>query len=68
MKDVSKYFLELNHSLRRGTALFSPGHALGLSPVGEVDSTGSILDASDLSFDNTQGSVLGPGVEDSMLR
>ena len=55
--------------LRRGTAIFSPGVGLGLSPVreGDYNSTCSILDASDLSFDNTQGSVLG-GHDDSKLR
>ena len=54
---------------RRGTAIFSPGVGLGLSPVreGDYNSTCSILDASDLSFDNTQGSVLG-GHDDSKLR
>ena len=42
---------------------------LGLSPVreGDYNSTCSILYASDLSFDNTQGSVLG-GQDDSKLR
>ena len=56
-------------SSRRGTAIFSPGVGLGLSPVreGDYNSTCSILDASDLSFDNTQGSVLG-GHDDSKLR
>ena len=58
--------LEASFASRRGTAIFSPGAALGLSPVNE-DSTCSILDASDLSFDNTQGSVLGPA-DDSRLR
>ena len=39
--------------------MFSPGGQVGLSPVCEIDSTGSILDASDLSFDNTQGTFGG---------
>ena len=57
----------MQHSMR-GTALFSPGGggALQLSPVHE-SSTCSILDASDLSFDATQGSVLG-GPDESKLR
>lgn len=50
----------------RGTALFSPGGGGNLSPVHE-SSTCSILDASDLSFDATQGSVLG-GHDDTKLR
>ena len=45
--------------------MFSPGGQVGLSPVCEIDSTGSILDASDLSFDNTQGTF---GGDDSKLR
>ena len=55
--------LEASVNSRRGTmggdrGMFSPGGPTGLSPVCEIDSTGSILDASDLSFDNTQG-ILG---------
>ena len=53
---------------RRGTMggeMFSPGGPTGLSPVCEIDSTGSILDASDLSFDNTQGTM---GMDESRLR
>jgi len=53
---------------RRGTMggeMFSPGGPTGLSPVCEIDSTGSILDASDLSFDNTQGTM---GGDESRLR
>ena len=34
--------------------IFSPGAGVGLSPVSERDSMGSILDVSDLSFDATQ--------------
>ena len=49
---------------RNGVAIFSPGAGLGLSPVHE-DLTCSILDASDLNFDNTQGSILG---DDNRLR
>ena len=45
--------------------MFSPGNQVGLSPVCVIDSTGSILDASDLSFDNTQGTF---GGDDSKLR
>ena len=56
--------LEASFASRKGAAIFSPGAGLGLSPVHE-DSTCSILDASDLSFDNTQGSILG---DDSRLR
>ena len=56
--------LEASFASRKGVAIFSPGAGLGLSPVHE-DSTCSILDASDLSFDNTQGSILG---DDSRLR
>ena len=37
-----------------GGVLFSPS-ALSVMSPGEVDSTSSILDVSDLSFDNTQG-------------
>lgn len=37
-----------------GGNIFSPGAGLGLSPVSERDSMGSILDVSDLSFDATQ--------------
>ena len=43
---------------RRGMSnIFSPGPpgGLNLSPVNEMDSTASILDASDLSFDKTEG-------------
>jgi len=50
---------------RRETGIFSPGGPTGLSPVCEIDSTGSILDASDLSFDNTQGTM---GADESRLR
>jgi len=51
---------------RRETGVFSPGGApTGLSPVCEIDSTGSILDASDLSFDATQGTM---GADESRLR
>merc|ERR1719318_787059 len=51
---------------RRETGVFSPGGApTGLSPVCEIDSTGSILDASDLSFDATQGTM---GGDESRLR
>ena len=56
--------LEASFVSRKGAAIFSPGAGLGLSPVHE-DSTCSKLDASDLSFDNTQGSILG---DDSRLR
>jgi len=53
---------------RRGTvgggAVFSPGQQ-GLNPICEIDSTGSILDASDLSFDNTQGTM---GGDESRLK
>ena len=56
--------LEASFASRKGAAIFSPGAGLGLSPVHE-DSTCSILDASNLSFDNTQGSILG---DDSRLR
>ena len=56
--------LEASFASRKGVAIFSPGAGLGLSPVHE-DLTCSILDASDLSFDNTQGSILG---DDSRLR
>ena len=45
--------------------MFSLGGQVGLSPFCEIDSTGSILDASDLSFDNTQGTF---GGDDSKLR
>jgi len=63
--------LEASVSSRRGTmgggerGMFSPGAPTGLSPVCEIDSTGSILDASDLSFDNTQGTM---GADESRLR
>ena len=55
--------LEASVTSRRGTlggerGAFSPGGPTGLSPVCEIDSTGSILDASDLSFDNTQGKIV----------
>ena len=56
--------LEASFASRKGAAIFSPGAGLGLSPVHE-GSTCSILDASDLSLDNTQGSILG---DDSRLR
>lgn len=64
---LQKLEASMQHSMR-GTALFSPGGggALQLSPVHE-SSTCSILDASDLSFDATQGSVLG-GPDESKLR
>ena len=54
--------LEALFASRKGVAIFSPGAGLGLSPVHEDC---SILDASDLSFDNTQGSILG---DDRRLR
>eukprot|EP00092_Neocalanus_flemingeri_P040430 GFUD01044031.1.p1 GENE.GFUD01044031.1~~GFUD01044031.1.p1 ORF type:complete len:697 (-),score=180.39 GFUD01044031.1:226-2316(-) len=62
--------LEASVTSRRGTlggerGAFSPGGPTGLSPVCEIDSTGSILDASDLSFDNTQGTL---GGDESRLR
>lgn len=60
--------LEATINSRRGTAVFSPGVALGLSPVNEMDSTGSILSVSDLSYD-TQGSMLvGSLGDESKLR
>jgi len=61
--------LEASFSSRRCTTtnLFSPGNGVALSPVNEIDSTASILDASDLSFDHTQGSILG-GNDESRLR
>jgi len=53
---------------RRGMSnIFSPGPpgGLNLSPVNEMDSTASILDASDLSFDKTEGTL---GGDESRLR
>ena len=44
--------------------MFSPGGQVGLSPVCEIDSTGSILDASSF-FDNTQETF---GGDESKLR
>ena len=44
--------------------IFSPGAGVGLSPVSERDSMGSILDVSDLSFDATQDAV----ADESRLR
>jgi len=59
--------LEASLFSRRGTAVFSPGQGgVVLSPVNEIDGTGSILDVSELSFDNTQGSVV--GLDESKLR
>merc|ERR1719319_1303619 len=51
---------------RRGTGLFprSPGPNVNLSAVHEINSTGSILDASDLSFDQT----CDPTADESKLR
>ena len=48
-----------------------PGAGVGLSPVSERDSTASILDVSDLSFDHTRdtlGNTLGGGADESRLR
>ena len=56
--------LEVSFASKKGVVIFSPGAGLGLSPVHE-DSTCSILDAFNLSFDNTQGSIVG---DDSRLR
>ena len=55
--------LEATTSRRHSKALFSPGAPFSggadLSPVSERDSTASILDASDLSFDYTRDSLVG---------
>jgi len=54
-----------------GGNIFSPGAGVGLSPVSERDSTASILDVSDLSFDHTRdtlGNTLGGGADESRLR
>jgi len=65
--DTRQRLVKLSASVmsRRETGIFSPGVNTGLSPVCEIDSTGSILDASDLSFDNTQGTM---GGDESRLR
>jgi len=65
--DTRQRLVKLSASVmsRRETGVFSPGVHTGLSPVCEIDSTGSILDASDLSFDNTQGTM---GGDESRLR
>ena len=50
---------------RRGQNMFSPGAGLDLSPVSEGESFASILDASDLSFEETRDSF---GGDESRLR
>ena len=51
--------LEASVSTSRRGNMFSPGNGVGLSPVSEGESFASILDASDLSFEETRDSFSG---------
>ena len=57
--------LEASVSNSRRGNMFSPGAGLGLSPVSEGESFASILDATDLSFEETRDSF---GGDESRLR
>ena len=57
--------LEASVSTSRRGNMFSPGAGVGLSPVSEGESFASILDASDLSFEETRDSF---GGDESRLR
>ena len=60
---LAKLEASVSTSRRYSKAVFSPGGPFSagadLSPVSERDSTASILDASDLSFDYTRDSLVG---------